>query len=221
MPELSPRHQSIITALSGRLKDADALEADGILKEIEASAEYNDPSHQDHVAYLNAVPLALGRSMELQGIDPIESGNDSQSSMLDNQRTTFNPYPEMPKLDFSKEEADYQRTRKRTQDYLTDLQQGNVKGIEPDEIEVHIEETQKLLLLLDKEYAQDTNRRDKELSRIDAAEDAWSQEQAERRAEMKHDFMATRLKGVLKDNLPKEKELAEEQWARLQADYNF
>ncbi len=222
MTQFNPRVQSLIDALHNRLETVDTLQADSILKELEDSEEYKTPSHPDHLAYLHMIPVAIGKQMELRGEQPYASGTDAESSMLHNQRFTHDIYPQEPApLDFSQDEQHYQTQRDNLSQHLTDLQNNNVNNISPDDKEIHIDATQKEIIKLDLDYTSNTQARDTELDRIDALENDWEEEKCIKSAEMKKDFMASRLRGVLKNDKAKVTELAEIEWGNLKQAYGF
>jgi len=221
MPDLNPRQASLVAAFQSRLETADAFTADNMLNEVEAANEYLDPSHNDHQAYISMVPLALGHRLKLSGHDPEMIGTGPDSSMLDNQRFSFDPYPKEPEADFSDEDNDYERSRDNAQKYLTQLQNGEVDGLHDEDMKTHIKAAQQTLIDIDTRYASVTQSRDTELERFDKQLDGWESEKSERAAQMKKDFMAVRMKNVLPDNREEYQALADTEWQRLSADYGF
>jgi len=222
MTQLNQREQSLIDSLNNRLAEADTLQADQILKELESSEEYKTPSHPDHLAYLHMIPITIGKQMELRGEQPYASGTDADSSMLDNQRFTHDIFPQEPTpLDFSQDEQRYQTQRNNLSQHLTNLQNNNVKHVSPDDKTIHIEATQKEIIKLDLDYKTNTQARNIELDRIDTLESDWEAEKRIKSAEMKKDFMTSRLQSVLKDDEAKVTELAEIEWGNLKLAYGF
>ncbi len=217
MRQFNQREQSLIDALNSRLVEADTLQAKGILKEIEASDEYTSPGHPDHFAYLHMVPLVLGKQMTLAGLDPLASGTDPDSSMLDNQRFTHDVFPEEKELDFSEDNREYESKRSNAVNYLNQVRDD--KDLK--DREIHIEAAQKQLLEIDQDYAHYVESRDAELKYMEDREIEWAEEEVKRSAQMKEDFMTTRLKGVLKPDIAQVTELAEQEWEKLQSAYGF
>jgi len=220
MSDLNPREQNIIDSYKTRLQDADALETDSILTEIENSPQYNDPSHGDHRAYLNAIPEALSRKLTLQGDDP-HRGTKGLEGALDHQQFTHDPFHQDPEPDDSLDEQGYERERTNAQNYLTQLQKNEVPNIPEGERDLHIEAAQKTIIDIDVNHNNAVQARDTELERRDTQESAWSDEKTARAAEMKADFMAVRLKNVLPDDRPTVQKLADQEWSRLATDYGF
>jgi len=218
MHNLTQREQSLLDALNTRLADADALTAQQIIKEIEAASEYNEPGHPDHVAYLHMIPLAIGREMELAGQDP--NGKSSQLDMSQ-QRFTHDLNPQEPMPDFSDEDSVYENQRKNTVDYLEKLQAGEVEGVDPEDQKSFITGGKQHLAELDAAHEQTIKNREAEIDRMNKQKDDWDKEKFERSANMKKEFMETRLRDVLKDDRKKITELAEQEWATLQDAYDL
>jgi len=205
---LPPAQQNLVDGFANRLRDADALRTDDFLKEIENGEAYKNPGHPDHLATLHMIPLAIGRQMELAGTDPLASGTDSDSSMRDNQRFTYDPYPQEQEPDFSDEDRDYQKQRENTLDYMQKIRDGKAEGVTEENKSEALEGMQDFLKELDTEHETTVQARETELTRIDEQEDSWAAEKTIRSAEMKKDFMSTRLKGVLPDDRKQVTELA-------------
>jgi len=221
MPELNLREQSLVNSLQDRLKDADALQVDAALKELEASDEYQNPSNPDHHAYLNMVPIALARRMTLAGDNPHAIGNDADSSMADNQRYTHELYEEEKPLTFEGEDKAFETRRANIQQHLEDLKLGKIKGVDEENLPHFIEGTQKQIIQMDVEQGAAVKARDTELARMDDQQTVWDKERVERAAQMKKDFMAMRMKDVLPDDQEARQAQADQEWQRLSADYGF
>jgi len=221
MPELNFREQSLVNSLQDRLKDADALTVDTTLKELEGSIEYQNPSNPDHHAYLNMVPVALAKKMELEGDDPNRSTRGLEGA-LDHQRFTHDPHPqESDELDFSDDDKRYDRERTNAQNYLNQLQNNEVPNIPEGDRDLHIQAAQKTILDIDADHARSVKTRESELSRMDDQQNEWDKESAERAAQMKKDFMAIKMKDVLPDEKEARQAQADAQWLRLSTEYGY
>lgn len=218
---MSQREQSLLDSLAVQLQDSDAFTTDAILNEIEAAGAYQTPSHPDHVSYLKMRPMALARQMTLSGEDPQASGNDADSSMLDNQRYTHELYEEEKPLTFDDEDNEFETKRANIQKHLESLQKGEVAGVTEDDLPIFIETTQKQIIDMDVEQDMRVKGRESELDRMDKQENSWADERAAQVAEMKKDFMAIRMKNVLKDDKAAHQKLANEEWSRMASDYGF
>jgi len=220
MPELNFREQSLVNSLEDRLKDADAFTVDAALSEIENSEAYKNPSHLDHHAFLNMIPVAMGRQMTLSGDDP-HRGTRGIEGALDAQNFTHDPYPQEAEPDDSIDEQGYNRERTNAQNYLNRLQNGEMPNVSEDEIDIHIKAAQQTIIDIDMSHNNDIQARDTELARRDEQENSWADEQVTRAAEMKKDFMAVRMKNVLPDDKAAYQKLANEEWDRMASDYGF
>lgn len=217
---LTPRETNIVEAFQNRLEDANALETDSILTEIENSIQYTDPAHIDHTAFINALPAALSRKLTLQGDDP-ERGTAGLNGALDHQRFTFDQYPQEKELDFTADEKIYQKERENLQIYLNKLQKNEIDGIPENEHDIHVKTTQQTIIDLDVHHSESIQLWDTELERRGKQESVWEAEQSARAKEMKSDFMATRMKNTLPDDRKSILILAEQEWSRLVSSYGF
>lgn len=220
MNNLNHREKGFTAALEERLSEADSISADAMLSELELSEPYQNPSHENHRAYLNMRTQIIGKQLELRGINPFESGNDPDSSMLNNQRLYDDISIRDDDLGFSKDDKNFEVKRKNTLDYLDRLKAGT-EPLYDINLECHVESTKKTLAQMDLDQSEIVKSREAELERIEEWELSQEAEQDARHAQMKKVFFKSKLQNASKWDREQIRELAEKQWSQLKNDYGF
>ena len=212
---LTQREQGLLDSLQKRLENSDALEVEGTLKELESSEEFKNPAHPDHNAFINMMPLAVARQMTLSGQDPHQIGTGLESVILD----TPPAFDEKKELDFSKENRRYESKKANAENYLKSVEAD--KSLSSEDKAVYLQGAKQTLEEIETEQANTIKTRETGIARIEAQENKWEAEEAERRAQIKKDFMADRLKNSVPAERAELQKLADQEWSRLQSDYGF
>ncbi len=220
MIELNQQNQTLVEALESRLESTDLLDANTMLIELETSEPFTNPAHENHKAYQVMRSQVIARQIELTGRNPYESGNDNNSSMMDNQTYhTDGDGEDKLEASFIEDDESYNLERENAVKYLNRLQNNEFKSISSEELPHHIKAAKEQLDKMDATQVQTIKDREAELERIETWELGLEAEQSAKLAERKKEFMAVALKDVHPLHKEEMEKIAQAQWARTQYGY--
>ncbi len=122
-------------------------------------------------------------------------------------------------MDFSKENRRYESKKANAENYLKSVEAD--KSLSSEDKAVYLQGAKQTLEEIETEQANTIKTRETGIARIEAQENKWEAEEAERRAQIKKDFMADRLKNSVPAERAELQKLADQEWSRLQSDYGF
>ena len=171
----------------------DVADAERLLNEVQAHEIYQSPGHPDHKVFLHLLPAALAHQSQVQGDDPYGSGSPRVDGV--DRHDFANP------LDY--ENA---KSRTRVEQMVSEI------AADPDHSPAGLEGAQDVMDDLNADQAERGRIEAEGNALIEALEAQWAEEERLRKAEIKADFMKAQLRGVMPDDVPKAKALAEQFW---------
>jgi len=122
-------------------------------------------------------------------------------------------------LDFSKENRRYESKKTNAENYLKSVEAD--KSLSREEKAGYLQGAKQTLEEIETKQSDTLKMRETEINKIESQESEWEKVEAERRAQIKKDFMADRLKNAVPAERAELQKLADQEWSRLQSDYGF